>query len=314
MKEKLELFSPGALGTCWYGKYHYMEPWAGCGHACPYCYAKVRTAVKGSLSELGTRFDSPAPLFPEEELLRRIKTATAAGDIKILKLCRYTDILSPEFVNSGLAYKILLALADSPVQRMIITTKGLPDAKIIDLLKARKEKFSYNAAARPVTPMSMDKHLAPAALRLAAAAEIAKGGVATTIHMDPFVAGYDDETGPLEEFLCGLKKLGLNRIMFSYLLLSEDIIAQMTAELGKELMDKIAADYDMTVAKNPTPGETDTYASSLLPELKRRSVEKTAAALDKLGFDYVLCSLKSTPGLDLSKLRRGTLCDGKFYA
>lgn len=314
MKEKIELFSPGALGTCWYGKYHYLEPWAGCGHSCPYCYAKVRDAVNGSLKELGARFDAPAPLYPEEELLRRIKETVSSGSINILKLCRYTDILTPGFVKSGLAFRILEILAASPVKRVIITTKGLPDARIISLLGDRKEKFSYNAAARPKTPLSMDRHLAPQRERLAAAAEIAGAGVQTTIHMDPFVAGYDDETGPLEEFLSGLKGLGLKRVMFSYLLLSPDIIAEMTAELGRELMARIVADYDMTTARNPTPGETDTCASSLRPEIKRKSVEKTAAALDRLEFDYVLCSLKSTPGLDLKKLKRGTLCDGKFYA
>ena len=50
-EESLELFSPGCLGTCWYGKYHYVEPWAGCSHGCQYCYARLRTPVIDKLRD-----------------------------------------------------------------------------------------------------------------------------------------------------------------------------------------------------------------------------------------------------------------------
>ncbi|KKU12116.1 MAG: hypothetical protein UX17_C0056G0002 [Parcubacteria group bacterium GW2011_GWC2_45_7] len=147
--ETLELFVPGCIGTCWYGKYHYMEPWAGCAHDCPYCYARFRSPVKNSVKNLGASFNGPRPLFPEAELLDRIEKEANSGKINILKLCRFTDMFTPEFVENGLAFKVLSVLVKSKVKRIIITTKGLPDAKLLGLIAANPEKFSYNAAVRP---------------------------------------------------------------------------------------------------------------------------------------------------------------------
>lgn len=33
-----------------------------------------------------------------------------------------------------------------------------------------------------------------------------------------------------------------------------------------------------------------------------------------MGFEFVLCSLKNTPGLDTTRFKDTRLCDGKFYA
>lgn len=315
-EKDIELFTPGCLGTCWYGKYHYFEPWAGCGHDCPYCYARFRAPVKNALARLSTSFENPLPLYPEEELLRLTAEKAASGEVNILKLCRYTDILTPDFVKSGLSLKLLDALTGpaSKIARVIITTKGLPDRGIIDLIRSRPEKFSYNAAARPKTAVSFDRALLPAEERLAAAAEIRAGGALTTIHMDPFVPGFDDEPAALEGFLKGLKKLGLNRVMFSYLLLSDEMAAPLEKELPKEIFAALKSVYDLADARQYLPKQADTVYWAIKPEVKRASVERTAAMLDAMGFDFVLCSLKNTPGLDTTRFKGTKLCDGKFYA
>ena len=312
--EKLELFAKGCLGTCWYGKYHYLEPWAGCGHDCPYCYARFRSPVTDKLKELGTTFTSPKPLYPEQELLERIAAGANSGEISILKLCRYTDIFTPEFVKSGLAFKILEILAASKVGRIIITTKGLPDKKIIDLISANPKKFSYNAAARPPDRVVMERGLTPLAARLEAAAAISAAGVRTTIHMDPFVAGFDDDAEALGKFLSGLKTLGLNRVMFSYLLLCEDMVNSLAKVLDPELLKEMKAKYDIGADRQYLPNQEETVYWSIRPEVKKDSVERTAAMLNEMGFEFVLCSLKNTPGLDTTKFKGTKLCDGKFYA
>ncbi|HNW43952.1 MAG TPA: hypothetical protein PKI19_05555 [Elusimicrobiales bacterium] len=320
MTEKIQLFSPGALGTCWYGKYHYLEPWAGCGHNCPYCYARSRAAVSNTLSGLGTAFNKPVALLPEKELLSEISRQANSGKINILKLCRYTDIFTPQFVSSGLALKILDILSASKVSRVIITTKGLPDRKLLNLMSSRKEKFSYNAAARPsglrkASPLAeFDAALKPLRDRMAAAAELAAAGVQTTIHMDPFVAGIDDETETLETFLDLLRDLKLNRVMFSYLLFSEGIMGTMRAAVAPDALKKIMSDYDFSAGHKVLPGQEDSVSQSLRNEIIRASVEKTAGALDRRGFEFVLCSLKSVRGLDATKYKRNMICDGKFYA
>ncbi len=312
--EKLELFAKGCLGTCWYGKYHYMEPWAGCGHDCPYCYARFRSPVTSKLAELKAVFNDPEPLYPEEELLRRIAETANSGEIKILKLCRYTDIFTPKFVKNGLSFKVLRTLADSKVGRIIITTKGLPDRDIIALIAANPAKFSYNAAVRPSNGVIFEKELQPLKARLEAAAEIKRSGALTTIHIDPFVAGFDDEESSLRPLLEEMKALGLNRAMFSYLLLCEEMARGIAAVIKPAAFEAVKANYDLSASKQYLPNQSETVYWSLKPEVKRRSAEKTAAMLSEMGFDFVLCSLKNTPGLDTTRFKGAKLCDGKFYA
>jgi len=320
MKEKIELFSPGAIGTCWYGKYHYLEPWAGCGHACPYCYARSRGLVYNSLSEHHTTFGRPVPLMEEKKLLEATEKQANSGEINILKLCRYTDILTPEFVKSGLTHKILSILADSKVKRVIITTKGLPDEKLISLMTGKKEKFSYNAAARPSalvkgSPLEkFDAGLTPTPERLKAAARLAAGGVQTTIHLDPFVARYDDADEALLPFLGKLQELKLNRAMFSYLLFSKGIMDSMREAVPVKDLEKIMEDYDFECTHKVLAANEDSSSQGLKNEVIKASVEKTAAELDRRGFEFVLCSLKSVRGLDVRKYKRNMICDGKFYA
>lgn len=312
----LELFSPGSLGTCWYGRYHYLEPWAGCDHACPYCYARSRGAVHDALADLGTTFEHPRPLLERAELLRRIAEEADSGRIDTVKLCRYTDILTPRFVADGLSYEILAVLARSRVRRLILTTKGVPDERIRRLMLDHKEKFSYNAAARPGRPelAGFDAGLAPLEERLAAAAELNRGGVQTTIHMDPFVAGVDDQDEALLPFLDDLRRFGLNRVMFSYLLLSEPIMASLEEALSPRALQELVDRYDMEASRRVLPRQEDTVSHSLRNEILKESVEKVATVLTEQGFDFVLCSLKSVRGLDARKFPRAMLCDGKFYA
>ncbi|MCX5795204.1 MAG: hypothetical protein NTY77_06915 [Elusimicrobia bacterium] len=312
--EPLRLVEKGSLGTCWYGKYHYVEPWAGCSHGCAYCYARLRTPVTGKLRELGTVFEDPRPLWPADELPRRIAAEVLSQDVRVVKLCRYTDIMNPAFVRSGLTWEILDALARSPVERIIVTTKGLPDERLLALMREHKAKFSYNAAARPAADSALEPHLPPLADRLAAAAALRSAGVQTTIHLDPLVAGIDDEAAKLRPFLDDLRRRGLLRVMFSYLLLSDPILARLRDQLPPRLLDRIVAAYDLTRLDRYLPRDEETAYYSTRPELKHASVDKVAGALRELGFEFVLCSLKSTPGPERGEYRDAKPCDGTFYA
>ena len=314
MPEPLRLVEKGSLGTCWYGKYHYVEPWVGCSHGCQYCYARLRTPVIDKLRELETVYENPRPLFPAQELPLRIANAVRREGVQIVKLCRYTDIMNPAFVQSGLTYEILSALAKSPVRRIIVTTKGLPDDRLLALMREYKAKFSYNAAARPATDFALEPHLPPLADRLAAAAVLRRGGVQTTIHLDPLMAGIDDEMVKLRPFLDDLRRRGLLRVMFSYLLLSDPILKRLREKLPPRLLDRIVAAYDLTRLDRYLPRDEETAYYSTRPELKRASVNKVAGALRELGFEFVLCSLKSTPGPERGQYRDAKPCDGTFYA
>ena len=317
---EVELFSPGSLGTCWYGKYHYLEPWVGCEHNCPYCYSRSRISVRESLRKHGTKFDCPIPLLPPEQLLRAIDKEANSGLINIVKLSRYTDIFTPQFVQNGLSHAILEVLAKSKVKRIIITTKGLPSSEIIRLMTDNAAKFSYNAAFRPSgllpeSPLAaFDSHLNPIEERLQAAQQIQSGGCLTTIHCDPFVAGIDDAPEALYPFLELLKKYHLNRVMWSYLLFSPGIMEEVRRAVPAADLDKILSRYNTETGRQVLPNQEDTISWAQNNETALKSVDTVAQALIAGGFQFVLCSLKSIKGLDLSKYPRTMLCDGKFYA
>lgn len=322
MSEKVELFAPGSLGTCWYGKYHYMEPWVGCQHNCPYCYARSRNAVLQSLSDCRAKFEDPVLQQPEDELLADIAKTANSGEINILKLCRYTDIFTPKFVENGLSLKIMKLIAgpESKIKRIIITTKGLPNEDLIEFMSANPEKFSYNAAVRPsgLLPNSsliaFDKNLYPVEDRLRVASRLQKAGLKTTIHCDPFSATVDDSDEALLPFLDMLDKYGLKRVMWSYLLLSPGIIETIRETVPEEAVEDLLTRYDFDKSRMVLPKQEDTVSYSQLNELSLASAQKMADLLLARDFQFVLCSLKSIRGLNLKQYPRSMICDGTFYA
>jgi len=308
----MELFAPGCLGTCWYGKYHYMEPYIGCGFSCLYCYARFREQVSAEMQSRASRFDRPVTVLPLPELLAAIKKTANSGEVEIVKLSRFTDIFSPPFDADGTAVEILRALAESKVKRIIITTKGLPSKEAIKLMAQYPAKFSYNAAAKPRGEYRLEQCPENVAQRLEAAAEIQKSGVLTTVHMDPLLVGVEDSEALLAPFFDGLAKLGLKRVMFSYLLVNSQIAALIKEKLTPEQAKALLARYDGELAQ-VLPRQEDTAYLNLKPELKAESVKRVARLLKERGFDFVLCSLKSGRESDASHAGC-PLCDGKFYA
>ncbi|MBI5209826.1 MAG: radical SAM protein [Elusimicrobia bacterium] len=310
----VELFAKGCLDACWYGAYHYVEPWVGCGHGCHYCYARFRGAVRNSLAARGAAYERPVPLLERKALLDSVRRGVKEHQVESVKLCRFTDIMNPAFVKDGLALGILEALLEGGARRMIITTKGLPDARIMDLISRHPDRFSYNAAARPARGLPLEPGLPPLAKRLDAAARLKAAGVLVTVHLDPMAPGFDDDPESLRPFLEDLRARGLQRAMFSYLLINPAIRERLSKKLPPAVFERILGSYDLRRPERMLPGQEETDYFTIKPEIRRASVERVVALLDELGFQYVLCSLKSVAGDDQGKLGKAKLCDGSFYA
>ena len=311
--EKLELVKAGCLGTCWYGKYHYVEPWVGCSFDCAYCYARSRSPVTSKLQELGSVFCSPVLFVPEDRLLQELQAEIKDKNVKIAKLSRFTDVFNPQFVAGGTALAVLKAMIDAGVERIIITTKGVPDGNIIDFLSAHKDRFSYNAALKPEREIKLEGNIPQLAERLAAASQIQKLGIKVTVHVDPLIPGIDDEKETFIQFLSTLKDLGLMRVMFSYLLLNDEIINTLTARCTPPVVRALLSQFE-SQPKMMLPGQAETLSLEYKSGLKKASVERVFEMLKQQGFEYVLCSLKSGKGnLNLNGENR-RLCDGTFYA
>ncbi|MCE1245233.1 MAG: hypothetical protein LWY06_01170 [Firmicutes bacterium] len=312
--ETLTLISPGCLGTCWYGNYHYLEPWAGCEHACVYCYACCRSVVNDKLEQMETSYTKPKPLFEENELLANIASELRDNKVKTLKLCRFTDILTPSFKKSGLTYKILKTICESDVERIIITTKGKPDEDILSLIREYPQKFSFNVAAKPDSGVRFEPYSTPLNKRLDGAVKAQEAGARVTIHMDPLITGFEDTEEVMVPFLEDLKKRGLNRVMFSYLLLSDDIIANMRKSIEEPVMEKVLSSYITDDSKQCLPTQAETTYFFPSPEARTRSVSTISGLLNKMGFDFVLCSIKNDPGTINIEEKTCPSCDGSFYA
>lgn len=308
-----ELIADGCLGTCWYGKYHYIEPWVGCEFDCAYCYARFRSPVTEKIEALHTSFNKPVPRMEEELLLKTLAEQLVERKVEIAKLSRYTDVFSPSMVRNGFSYKVFKTLAESPVKRIIITTKGIPDRQIMDLFIEYKHKISYNMVAKPVTAFPFEGEIPPIKKRLEAASEMNKNGVLTTVHMDPVVAGVEDKDELLTGFLNLLKKYNLNRVMFSYLLINDQILSVLRERFGEGVASQLLTLFEEK-PRQVLPAEEETAYMSYKPEIKKDSIDRVSRLLKEMGFEFVLCSLKSGKGKLKINTAECPLCDGEFYA
>ncbi|MBF0362701.1 MAG: hypothetical protein HQK49_16900 [Oligoflexia bacterium] len=315
----VELCSPGALGTCWYGKYHYIEPYIGCAHNCLYCYACSREIVRNSLNQNKHQFKNPTLITNKDLLLKNLQDIANNNNLNIVKLSRYTDIFSPPFDTNGVAFQILETLALSKISRIIITTKGIASPQVIELMKYYSQKFSYNLVAKPelsIQNIKFEQNISSLNDRLENAQKIQSIGVKTTIHMDPLVPGFDDNPELLLDFFLKLKKYNLTRVMFSYLLLNKEIISRIALELGDDILDKILSYYQDDSQEMLPSTTSDLCYIDLKPHLKQQSVDTIVSHLKAHNFEYVLCSLKTDKeSIDLvRKSCACNICDGSFYA
>ncbi len=317
MENKRTFFVPGCLGTCWYGKYHYLEPFTGCEHNCTYCYGKGRSDVLNILKELKNDFDKPEIGCPQQEALRQIKAEIDAdANIHTIKLSRYTDIFSKKFVDNGYSHAVLKLLAEHPqIKRIIITTKGVPNEEIMSLIRKYPQKFSYNAAVKPEGEICMENNVPPREERLKWALKAKEAGALTTIHMDPLIPGVEDKPEIVEPFIAHLKEIGLDRVMFSYLLYDYTIAKNITEQFGEQFFLNLKEKY-LDDNRQILPKQSETTYYALKHEIKLESVKNMTAILKKYDMQFVICGLKSSEKDDILSIKACgcNVCDGKFYA
>lgn len=309
--ERVDIIKKGCIGTCWHGKYHYLEPWVGCENSCLYCYAQFRSEVHTELKRFNTVFSKPFLLGKHD--FQDVKYLLQDQNVNTLKLSRFTDIFSSSFVKNKQAYNLLKVLCESEVKRIIITTKGIPDEDILALITEYKEKFSYNAAVRPVYSAALEPGTMPNEDRIAAAARLNRAGVKTTIHLDPLIVGIDDIENSERLFL-RLQAAGLYRLMFSFLLLNDGIIHRFKEGLDAPVLERVLAAYDLEVDRQYLPNQEETTYYSLNNAILTGFVRQLTDLLTKMDFKHVICSLKNKDNPDIAKLDNCNFCNGAFYA
>ncbi|HNV71736.1 MAG TPA: hypothetical protein PKO06_18670 [Candidatus Ozemobacteraceae bacterium] len=309
----VELLTPGCLGTCWYGKYHYLEPWVGCEHDCDYCYARFRTPVIEAVTARGTSFSRPALTLPLADLQVQLAAELVRQQVEIVKISRFTDFFSASTLAQGWARAVLEVLVASPVRRVIITTKGAPDAACQEIMSRNPDRFSFNVVAKPAASLGFEERIPSLDARLDAACRLQRAGVLTTIHMDPLIPGFEDQSPMLEEFVDRLAAQGLKRVMFSLLLLNDSMIALMRERRGATVTDRILEQFEPPSTRPYLPGQEETVYRQPKPEVRASCIHRVSQVLSERGFAFVLCSLKSGRGQE-GAAAGCPLCDGKFYA
>ncbi|MBF0312527.1 MAG: hypothetical protein HQK50_16535 [Oligoflexia bacterium] len=319
MSNEVALISEGFLGSCWYGNYHYLEPWIGCNNDCIYCYARARGTVKNSLERFQDKaFAHPRPLYSDhEELCTKIKSEISKHTAKTLKLCRYTDFFTPSMQQENLPAKILQTICEeTSVQRIIITTKCCPDQNSIEIMKRFPEHFSMNLALLPredhllMPSLKMDEALEQK--MLTTAKMIQDLGVKTTIHLDPISFSVISKSAQWESFLAKIRSAGLSRVMFSYLVLDPNIMEEISKTISKDYSEELFSLFDFTKAFDYD--YTDESLWYMKQEIRQQHLEMISSLLTKLEFDFTLCSLKSAKGGVDAKKAACRVCNGDFYA
>ncbi|MGD9152291.1 MAG: hypothetical protein PVG30_01355 [Gammaproteobacteria bacterium] len=240
----INLVEPGFLKSCKYGKYHYLEPWIGCEHNCLYCYGRSHKTVNNSLTHYQTTFNNPLPQHNPDILLNKIRQAIHKNNVKVLKLCRYTDIFTPKFVKNGLTYAILNELCQLPIGKIIITTKGVPDKNILNLIKQHKNRFSYSAVIKPQCEYLLEINIPINEEKLMVMSELNKAGVKCTVGMHPLLFSINMELNEWRVFFKQIKSFGLSRVMFSYLMLDAGLIEHLKKSLSPKIFDIVMGYFD----------------------------------------------------------------------
>ena len=268
------------------------------------------------MKAIGSTFADPQiGCAPEEALARMKEQIDADPKIHTIKLSRFTDIFCKKFVDNGYSYQVLKMLCEHPqIKRIIITTKGVPNEQIMDLIRQYALKFSYSAAIKPAASICMETNVPSRQERIKWAAEAQKAGALVTVHMDPLIVGYEDTEEVLRPFFEELKKAGLNRVMFSYLLCDGSIAKHIVEKYGEEFFARLKENY-LQNDREILPKQSDTVAHALKHEVKLESVKRISKLLTEYGFEFVVCGLKCSEKEDVAELKKHShVCDGKFYA
>lgn len=312
VKKKLDLFTVGG-NLCWPGNYHYLEPWVGCDNNCHFCFARFRHVVKDKMQELGSTYGKPVTLFSADELLCKIREEASTNRFNMVRPSRFTDFFSRRFVDSGLSYEILDIFMKTDIPLFGICTKGVPDQKIMDLIVKHKNRVIYDANVRPDTGKFLEPYSPPYEARLEAAAYLSKNGVTTTINLDPVVINIDTMDS-IENLLLRIKKKGMDRAMFSVMMLSQELIEHMRKNIDKERLDKILSAYDFEgELKQIIKNEDDTNYYFPRKDLKKKYVEDIMALMNKHNFKFVICHQKTSDVLPTPELVKKHTCNGGFY-
>ncbi|GDY14590.1 radical SAM protein [Planctomycetota bacterium] len=175
-----------------------LNPYRGCEHGCPYCYARVYHEYAGMSA--GLDFETKILVKPRAAELLRGELNDRRWTPQVIGLSGATDCYQPVERRLRLTRACLAVLAEyrNPVR---LITKNALVTRDIDLLT---ELARHQAVSVALTITSLDPDLAreleprasaPAA-RLAAIRTLAAAGIPAAAHIAPVIPGLNDHEIP----------------------------------------------------------------------------------------------------------------------
>ena len=118
-------------------------------------------------------------------------------------------------------------------------------SNIIDVIVNNKERIIFNANVRADSSKLMEPYSPRYDERLEVASYLNKKGVKTIINIDPVIINVD-LISDIEKLLVKIKDKGINRVMFSVLMLSDDLLAYLREHIQEDKINEILSAYDFT--------------------------------------------------------------------
>ena len=175
-----------------------VNPYRGCSHSCPYCFARPFHEYLGYSA--GLDFETKILFKPEAPALLRRALSAPGWQPKPLALSGVTDCYQPAEAKLGLTRGCLEVLAEfrNPA---IVVTKGWLVVRDADLLA---ELAAHGAASVSISVTSLDRELqrilepgaSPPEKRLEAIETLARAGVPVGVLVAPVIPAINDHEIP----------------------------------------------------------------------------------------------------------------------
>ena len=175
-----------------------VNPYRGCSHACPYCFARPFHEYLGFSA--GMDFETKILFKPEAPALLRKALASPRWKPRVLALSGVTDCYQPAERKLGITRGCLEVLAEFRNPTTVITKSWLV-TRDVDLLA---ELAGHGAASVAVSVTTLDRDLqrklepgaSPPARRLDAIEVLARAGVPVMAMVAPVIPAVNDHEIP----------------------------------------------------------------------------------------------------------------------
>jgi DNA repair photolyase len=219
-----------------------LNPYRGCEHGCPYCYARPYHEYLGFSS--GLDFETRIVVKENAAELLREELRSPNWKPEVLALSAITDAYQPVENRLGITRQCLQVLADfrNPVG---IITKNHLVTRDLDILAGMAADGLCSAhisvtSLDPELSRRMEPRASPPAHRLDAIAKLAQAGIPTGVVIAPVIPGLNDHEIPA--ILRAARQAGAARASYSIIRLPhavKEIFADWLEEHVPGSADKI---------------------------------------------------------------------------